>query len=321
MRVVAGALLLALSGALPLRPVVDVPLTGNPTRLDYEALDPARHLLYVAHLGDGAVVVVDTRRRTVVKTIDGIDRVHGVLVAPGGIVYATATGTNEVVAIDERTLTITGRAPAGVYPDGMAFEPHAKHLFISDERGRTETVVDARRMQAIATIQLGGEAGNSQYDPATGRILVNVQTAGHIAVIDPSSNRIDKTIPVDATGCIGNHGLLVDARHRRAFVACEDSATFLTLNLQTGRIVYTATLGEDPDVLAYDPARGMLLVAAESGVVTLFRVDARPTKIAEGFFAANAHTVAVDPGTQEAYFPLQDVGGKPVLRVVAMPPR
>jgi hypothetical protein len=38
-------------------------------------------------------------------------------------------------------------------------------------------------------------------------------------------------------------------------------------------------------------------------------------KIGEGFFAANAHSVAVDSRTHRVYFPLQNVGGKPVLRI------
>ena len=39
------------------------------------------------------------------------------------------------------------------------------------------------------------------------------------------------------------------------------------------------------------------------------------THRAFGFFAANAHTVAVDSRTHRVYWPLQDVGGKPVLRI------
>ena len=38
-------------------------------------------------------------------------------------------------------------------------------------------------------------------------------------------------------------------------------------------------------------------------------------KVFEGFFAANAHTVAVDSRTHRVYWPLQNVGGKPVLRI------
>ena len=39
----------------------------------------------------------------------------------------------------------------------------------------------------IATISLGGDAGNVQFDAATDRVLADVQTRDQIAVIDPRS--------------------------------------------------------------------------------------------------------------------------------------
>ena len=42
----------------------------------------------------------------------------------------------------------------------------------------------------IATIDLGGEAGNVQYDPGSKRVLVAVQSRNDVAVIDPRTNRI-----------------------------------------------------------------------------------------------------------------------------------
>jgi hypothetical protein len=39
-------------------------------------------------------------------------------------------------------------------------------------------------------------------------------------------------------------------------------------------------------------------------------------RIAQAFLHANAHVVAVDPATHRVYFPLQNVGGKPVMRVM-----
>jgi hypothetical protein len=36
----------------------------------------------------------------------------------------------------------------------------------------------------------------------------------------------------------------------------------------------------------------------------------------ESFLAPNAHVVAVDPSTREIYFPLMNVNGKPVLRIM-----
>ena len=76
------------------------------------------------------------------------------------------------------------------------------------------------------------------------------------------------------------------------------------------------SVGADPDVLAFDKTFARLYVSAESGVISIFDERGKSlVKIGEGFFAANAHSVAVDQRTHRVYFPLQNVGGKPVLRI------
>ena len=89
---------------LRLKSIADMPLGGHSTRLDYASLDAGRHLLFIAHLGDSEVIVFDTEARRMVKRIAYVSQVHGVLAIPTlGRVYASATGTDEVVAIDEAT--------------------------------------------------------------------------------------------------------------------------------------------------------------------------------------------------------------------------
>lgn len=307
----------AASSQLPLVHVTDVALPGNATRLDYQSLDPQRHLLFIAHLGDSQVIVVDTKTRRVVKAIPNVGDVHGVLaISQLNRVYASATGTNEVVAIDESRLKIVARTNGGVYPDGIAFDPGTRRIFVSDEHGDTDTVVDTRSNSRIATIELGGDAGNTQYDPVSRHIFVNVQTRKQLVEIDPSRNSIVKRFSLAGTECVGNHGLLIDARNRRAFIACEGSGTFLWLDMRTMRVVQGWPTGEDPDVLALDTKTNRLFVAAESGKVSIFSDDARVAPIVQGYLAPAAHTVAVDSRRQLVYFPLENVGGKPVLRIM-----
>jgi hypothetical protein len=74
------------------------------------------------------------------------------------------------------------------------------------------------------------------------------------------------------------------------------------------------------DVLALDPVLHRLYAASESGVVSAYDVGAGALRrIGQAFVAPNAHVVAVDPTTHRVYFPLRDVGGRPVMR--AMEPR
>jgi len=306
--------------ALPLEPVADIPLGGHTTRLDYESVDPGRHLLFIAHLGDSAVIVFDTQARRVVSRIADVSHVHGVLVIPElGRVYASATGTNQVVAIDEASLKITARMPGGIYPDGMAYAPELHKLYVSDEFGKTETVIDTSNNTRIATIALGGEVGNTQYDPVSRHIFVNVQTRKQLVEIDPAADKIVSRI--DLPGADENHGLLIEAEQRRAFVACEGNDKLLVVDLQTKKVAASFDVGGGPDVLAYDPGLHRLYVAGEAGTVSVFTVESGvASKIGEASLGPHAHVVAVDPITHYAFFPLQDLDGRTVLRIVRPKP-
>lgn len=307
--------LVAASDAL-LRPVADVPLGGNTTRLDYESLDPGRHLLFIAHLGDSAVIVFDTTQQRVVTRIPGVSKVHGVLAIPElGVVYASATGANEVVAIDESSLKVSARVPGGVYPDGMAYAPEVHKLYVSDEHGDTDTVIDVRTNTRVATIPLGGDVGNTQYDPVTKHIFANVQTRKQLAEIDPTTDRV--VARIDLPGADGNHGLLIEPKRHQAYIACEENHKLLVLDLDTRKVDSTFDVGDDPDVLGYDTALGYLYVAAESGIVSVFSTGGgRLEKLADAEVGPNSHVVAVDSETHKSYFPLKDVGGRTILRIM-----
>lgn len=299
-----------------LRLVKEHPLSGKASRWDYMSLDASRSRLFIAHLGDSAVVVVDTRTKAVLGTVDHIGEVHGVVAIPElGMAYATATKTNEVVAIDATTLKILGRIPTGMHPDGLAYAPDVHKLYVSDEYGETETVIDVQSNKRVATIALGGSVGNTQYDPVSRHIFINVQGTAELLEIDPAVDKIVQRIPVP--GAKGNHGLLIEPSLRLAFIACEDNDKLMVMDLRTKQVVSEFPAKGKPDVLAYDAGLGLLYLASESGVVYQFKVSTQGvTKLGEEVVGANAHTIAVDPATHEVYLPLKEAGRNPVLRVM-----
>jgi DNA-binding beta-propeller fold protein YncE len=300
----------------PLQVVARIALPGDSVRFDYTSLDAASHRLYIAHMDADELLVFDIRTRRVVKTIHA-PGVHGVIAVPAlGRVYASATNDHQALTIDARTDAVIARAPAGDYPDGLAYDPSERHIFVSDESGGVETVLTASGHR-IATVPLGGEAGNVQYDAGTGHVLADVQTRDDIAIINPRTNSVIQRVPLP--GCNHDHGLLIDASHRLAFVACDGNAILLTLDLRTNKIIDRELVGANPDVLAYDGSLRRLYVSAESGTVAVFREDAHGlTKLGQAFLAAEAHTVAVDPRTHLAYFPLQrGNSGRPELLIMS----
>ena len=300
---------------LPLKLVAKVSLPGPSNRFDYTSLDPTTSRLYIAHMNAGELLVFDIDKRRVVRTIPA-PGVHGVIAVPQiHRVYASATDARQLLTIDSRTGRVLNRAPAGEYPDGLVYDPAVRHVFVSDESGGIEAVFDAGGRR-IATVQLGGDAGNVQYDKGSGRVLADVQSRNQVAVIDPRSNRVVRQVGLP--GCDHPHGLNVDAPRRLAFVACDGNARLLTLDLETMKVVGSMQVGETPDVLAFDTSLRRLYVAAESGVVTVAAERGRRlAKLGQGRLASSAHTVAVDPATHLVYFPLESgAAGRPELRIM-----
>jgi DNA-binding beta-propeller fold protein YncE len=314
---VSGSAPAATSGAdaLPLRIVARVPLSGPSVRFDYTSIDPATNRLYIAHMDASQLLIVDLRTRRVIKTI-AAPGVHGVIAVPElDRVYASATNAHEAITLDGHTGTILAHAPAGEYPDGLAYDSAVRHVFVSDESGGVETVLN-RLGHRLATIALGGEAGNVQYDSVTHMILVDVQSRNDIAVIDPHINRIVRRVSLQ--GCDHDHGLLIDGSRRLAFVACDGNDRLLTLDLRKMKVTGSASVGGSPDVLAFDDSLRRLYVAAESGDVAVFAERGRRlVKLGQAPLAPFAHSVAVDPRTHLVYFPLQ-IGstGKPQLLIM-----
>lgn len=300
---------------LPLRVEADVPLTAGTTRFDYQSFDSSSGRLYIAHLGSDLMTVFDVNKQAVVSDVKDLKCVHGVLAVPElHRIYASATGTNELAVIDDQSLNVVARVPAGDYPDGIAYASKAKKLYVSDLHGKADTVIDAQTNKLVTTIPLGGGAGNSQYDSVSDRIFVTVDHREELAEIDPGSDRVVSRYPL--AGCKGSHGLLIDSERRLAFVACEENSNLVVFDLEAKKATATISVGADPDVLAFDNILRRLYVSAESGVITILdERDRGLTKIAEGLLAPNAHSVAVDSSTHRVYFPLQNLNGKPVLRI------
>jgi DNA-binding beta-propeller fold protein YncE len=190
-----------------------------------------------------------------------------------GRVYASATGTNEVVAIDETTLQVMARIPGGVI-------------------------------------------GNTQYDDFTHHMFISAQSANQLVEVDPKTDMIVRRIPIP--GAKENHGLLIDSASHRAFVACQGNDQLIVIDLRTGAANAQFPVAKDPDVLAFDTQLQTLYVAGESGQVSEFKVsEGQIRKTGESLLAPNAHVVAIYPVTHEIYFPLKDVDGAPVLRIMS----
>jgi DNA-binding beta-propeller fold protein YncE len=295
--------------------VVDIPMPGPAVRFDYQSLDVESGRLFISHMNADQLVVFDTAKREVVGNLDGFRRVHGVWAVPElGRVYASVTGDHAVAVVDSKTLHTLAKVGPIKYPDGLAYAPTAKRVFVSDEHGNSDAVIDTTNNSLITSIPLGGGAGNTVYDSGSGHILVAVHGLDELVVIDPASAKIVGRHSL--AGISNPHGIALDTANHVAFVAGEENHSLAIIDLNTMKIVSTYQVGEDPDVLAFDPGLKRLYVSSESDTVNVFQSLRRSLVLLGSFTMPHAHTVSVDPTTHLVYFPLENIDGHPILRIM-----
>jgi DNA-binding beta-propeller fold protein YncE len=295
--------------------VADIPMPGPAVRFDYQSLDVEHGRLYISHMNANQMVVFNTQTRQVVANLDGFDGVHGVLAVPQiGRVYASVTGQHQVAAVDMATLKTIGKTGPVAYPDGLAYAPESKRVFVSDEHGGTDAVIDAMSNKLISSISLGGGAGNTVYDSGSGHILVAVHGKNDLVSIDPTTMKITDRYPLP--GLKNPHGIALDPANHLAFIAGEENHSLAVFDLKTMKLLSVHQVGDGPDVLAFDPVLKRLYVSTESGTVTVFQENGTELRPLGQLHMPHAHTVSVDPKTHLVYFPLQDIGGHPILRIM-----
>ena len=302
-----------------LKLVAQIPLPGPANRFDYQSFDPSTGRIYMNHMDAGRTLVFDVNQDRVVAEIADVPRATGVWAVPSHHkVYISAAGAHDVAIVDDRTLKIEARVGGIRFPDGIAYAPTADKVFVSDESGGADVVIDGANDAKRSTIDLGGEAGNTHYDSVSHCILVAVQTRNQMVAIDPASEKVVQRY--ELPGSEHPHGFTIDEPDRLAFISCEGNAALIVLDLRTMKPIQRLTVADDPDVLAWDPGWRRLYVAAESGVLSAFWLDGAKLQPAGEIKAPRAHTVSVDPRTHRVYLPLENVGGKPELRVYAPAP-
>ena len=306
-----------IQGAPPrsgLRLVREIPLPGPANRFDYQSIDTASGRIYMNHMNAGRTIIFDANNAKVVGEIMNVPRATGVWAVPSHHqIYISAAGAHEVAIIDDRTLKDIARVGDIRFPDGIAYAPSADKVFVSDESGAADVVIDPNSGRKRSTIALGGEAGNTHYDSVSNCILVAVQTRNELVAIDPVGERIVEHYHL--SGSDGPHGFTLDEPRRLAFVSSEGNGKLQVVDLRAMKVVQNISGPDDPDVLAWDPGLQRLYVGAESGGLSAYWLDGTTLRPVGEVRAPHAHTVSVDPRTHLVYLPLENVNGRPVLRI------
>jgi YVTN family beta-propeller protein len=272
---------------------------GGDVRFDYLRVDPAMRRLYVSHATQVEVLNADTGAK--LGVIAPMKGVHGIAIVPAlGKGYITSGGDRTVVVFDVTSLkvlkVITG---LGVKPDAVEYDPATQKVYVANGESGGITVIDPTKDGIAATIPVAGKLEGMAFD-GKGHLFVNTENQSTIQVVDTAALKVISRWPIAPVE--GGTGLAIDTMHHRLFSA-GGNGLLAVVDSDTGKVVATPAIGEDPDGDAFDPVRGLIFTSSRLGTITVIHQD-RPdlySVVQTVTTAFGARTITFDQATGRVF--------------------
>jgi DNA-binding beta-propeller fold protein YncE len=260
---------------LQLAGFIDLPPHAKPgVFFDHAAVHAPTGRVFVAHMANDAVDVIDAEADRFLFSVPGLAGVAGVLVSEErDLVFTSNRGENTVGWFRPDRPRDVRKVGVGLRPNGLAFDP-SRGLLLAANVGDpgvpgsfTVSFVDVDAGTLVASVPAPGRTKWALFEPSSGKFLVNISDPAQIAVYDAKAPGPPASFPVP---CPGPHGLDLDAARGRLYCAC-DGGRLVTLDAATGRVLHQAPISGAPDVIFHHPGIGRLYVAiGNPGVVDVF---------------------------------------------------
>jgi DNA-binding beta-propeller fold protein YncE len=284
--------------ASDLKVVAHYPIGGE-VRYDYLRVDPGARRLYVSHAT--RVDVLDADSGKILGQVAPMNGIHGIAVVPAlrrG--FITAGADRAVVMFDLDALTITKVISGlGVKPDGIEFDPETQRIYVANGSSGGITVIDPAKGEIVATVPIDGKLEGLAFD-GRGHLFVNTESKSAIQVIDTRTLKPVGYWPIAPVE--GGTGLAIDSVHHRLFSA-GGNGMLAVVDSDTGAVVATPAIGDDPDGDAFDPSTGLVFTSNMVGTLTVLHEDSPDSYSAVQTVptAFGARTIALDAKTGRVF--------------------
>jgi DNA-binding beta-propeller fold protein YncE len=232
---------------------------------DYANYDASTGRVYMAR-GD-VTTVIDPKTGAVseLKASGG----HMALPIPGTTLIVLPQRQGGVRIADVKTDKVLATVPAGNNPDGAVYDPFSKLVFVMNHNSGESTIVDPVAQKAVGTVKVGGILEFPVSD-SMGKVFVNVESTGSIAVIDVKNRKVIARYKM--AGCEDPSGLAYIPDSKLLISAC-DNETAKVLSADTGKEVASLKIGGGPDAVIYDPERKLAFIpSADAGELDVISV-------------------------------------------------
>src|SRR5712691_7398867 len=278
---------------------------GGIEYFDYLTVDSAARRVYVSHGTE--VVVLNADDYTVVGTIGGLQRCHGVIVIKGlGKGYITDGEAQKVVIFDLKTLKVTGEVKTNQPDtDSIIYDPASKYIFTFNGNSHNTTVIDPVKEAVVKNIDLVGAVEFPAVD-GKGMLYDNNEDKNDVVAIDTHTLEIKGRWPVAPEGQAV--ALAIDAKNRRLFSAGRNPQFMVMMDADKGNVIQSFPITAGVDAIAFEPSTAMVFVSTREGMIHIYHEDT-PDKLSEVETVKTeygAKTMGVDPKTHNLYLSTSD---------------
>ncbi len=274
---------------------------GACVKWDFVGVDVPGRKFYVP-CGDH-IAAFDLDHATPAGTIPGFKEASAIAVASA--LHRGFVNDGDALTVFDTQNGHVVKSITGAGGDGIAYDSVTHRVFTF---GDTTHVVDAVTLREVGQVRLGRAKPESAAPDGTGRVLVSLEYANQVAVIDARSLKVSRWTLGE--GCYLPKTLAIDAAYHRVLVGCSAQNTIVSVDASTGRVAASVPLGgHGMDQTGYDENLHLLVNPSGDNVVTLIRVSPRGALTVVDTVRTAEPTrvnVGVDPVTHRAFFALND---------------
>ncbi len=210
-----------------------------------------RGRLYLSHPDAGAISIVEGGTGRVLKRLPYTGQAFGIAAdADGRFVYVGDWTTGRVSRLSAETGGVEGVAAVGRDPANLVLD-RAGRIWVADRESHQVSVIDAARMERIATIPVGTAPFALGLSPRQDRLYVANVRSNDLTVIDTVALKALATVPVGAMP----YGVATSPDGARILVTNQHAGTVTVLDAASLTVTQTIPVGRYPEGVVVADAR------------------------------------------------------------------
>lgn len=231
------------------------------------AFGPTGATAFVANQASGSLGIVSTGTDTQIAAVPlGAGDPFKVLVSPSGDRVYVGTNAGVVVAVNPGTQAVVRTTPVGSDPNGLAFHPDGRHLYVSNYSSGSVSELLTDSASWLRSLQVGGTPQGIAVSRDGAELWV-ANGFGFVSVLDRFTGARTDSLPLTYDG----FALAITPDGKQVYVGMRSAGMVRVYDRATRAVVKDIATGGVPRRIAFSADGTWAVIANEAGWVDFVR--------------------------------------------------